>query len=45
MITRLWHELEKNAKRKAEAQEIKRRLRVVLSILLIAPFGVLMPLK
>jgi len=45
LITRLGHEFEKNAERKAEHKKKKRRLQVVLSALLIVPFGVLILLK
>lgn len=45
VITRLWHKLERISEEKAEFKRKNRRRRVILSLLLIAPVGVLMLLK
>jgi hypothetical protein len=45
VVTRLWRELDRSSERKARHKEKKRRLQIILSVLLVAPIGVLMLLK
>jgi hypothetical protein len=49
VVTRLWRELERSSERKARQKEKhkekKKRLQIILSVLLVAPIGVLMFLK
>jgi hypothetical protein len=49
VVTRLWGELERSSERKVlqkeKHKEKKRRLQIILSVLLVAPIGVLMLLK